>query len=176
MTHTPTIIHVSVPGRVNGRGFTLIEAVMSILIVGLMLVAALNTVGASKLAQSRNVEQTLGPMLAEELMTEILSQTYEEPVDAVAFGLEGESATVRTDWDDVDDYKNWSATPPQNPDGSAVTGADGWTRAVVVNWVDATDLNISASATGLKRINITVTHNGRTVTTLSSLRTEGWPD
>jgi type II secretory pathway pseudopilin PulG len=157
-------------------GFTLIEAVMSMLIVGLMLVASLNTVGASKLAQSRNAEQTLGPMLARELMAEILNQAYEEPVDTAAFGLEGEAADVRADWDDVDDYHGWSAMPPQNRDGSAVTGADGWTRTVSVTWVNKLTFNPSGGATGLKRIDVEVVRNGRIVTTLSSLRTCGWPD
>lgn len=150
---------------------------MSMLIVGLMLVAALHTIGASKVSQSKNGEQALGPMLARDLMTEILNQSYQEPVDTVAFGLEtGESASVRTDWDDVDDYDGWSAVPPQNKDGSAVPGAAGWTRTVSVAWTDPYDLNnTSATTTGVKRIDVKVLHHGRTIATLTSLRTTGWP-
>lgn len=162
--------------RCEAKGFTLIEAVMSMLVVGLMLVASLNTVGASKLAQSRNTEQTLGPMLAQELMAEILGNAYEEPTDTVAFGLEGEAVDVRAGWDDVDDYHGWSVSPPQNQDGSAVTGADGWTRTVSVTRVNKDTFNPSGVATGLKRIDVNVVCNGRTVTTLSSIRTRGWPD
>jgi type II secretory pathway pseudopilin PulG len=165
------------PTRREATGFTLIEAVMSILIVGLMLVAALNTVGASKVSRVRNAEQSLGPMLAQELMTEILNQNYMEPAGTLAFGLEGEDPTVRTDWDDVDDYHGWSASPPQNRDGTVVSGTEGWGRSVAVSWADTADLNSTAgSPSGIKRIDVTVTRNGRTVTTLSSLRTSGWPE
>lgn len=150
---------------------------MSILIVGLMLVAALNTVGASKFSQVHNAEQALGPMLAQSLMSEILNQSYEEPAATLAFGLEREDASVRTDWDDVDDYHGWSASPPQGRDGTVLSDTAGWGRAVAVTWADTADLDsTAASPSGIKRIDVTVTHNGRTVTTLSSLRTNGWPE
>jgi len=149
---------------------------MSILIVGLMLVAALHTVGASKLAQSHNAQAALGPILADEMMAEILNRAYEEPVDSATFGLEGESATVREDWDDVDDYHGWSATPPQQRDGTSVPGADGWTRAVAVTWVTQDGFVPTVLDTGLKQIDVTLVYNGRTVTTLSALRTSGWPE
>ncbi len=158
------------------RGFTLIEAVMSMLIVGLMLVAALNTIGASKLAQSRNAEQAVGPMLAEDLMTEILSQHYQEPVDTPGFGRESEPGGNRADWDDVDDYDGWSASPPQAKDGTDLPDLEGWGRAVTVYWVKPTKLNEVGANTGVKRIIITMTHQGRVVTELFSVRTMGWPE
>ncbi len=150
---------------------------MSMLIVGLMLVAALNTVGASKLSQSRNAEQSIGPMLAQDLMAEILSQYYEEPVDAVGFGREsGESGGDRANWDDVDDYDSWSKSPPQNKDGTDIPDLAGWGREVNVCWASVFDLSkATGSSTGLKRIDVMVTHQGRVVAKLSTLRTSGWP-
>lgn len=164
------------PRRHATAGFTLVEAVMSMLIVGLMLVAALNTVGASKVAQARNAEQTLGPMLAEDLMTEILSQAYQELVETPSFGREGESASVRTNWDDVDDYHGWSAGPPQLKDGTPIDGLSDWRREVTVAWADSLLPDQQALLpTGIKRITVTVKHQGRTVAVLSALRTNGWP-
>jgi type II secretory pathway pseudopilin PulG len=177
MTHTPKTIHVTVRGRVNGGAFTLVEAVMSMLIVGLMLVAALNTVGASRVSQTRNAEQSLGPMLADDLMAEILNRSYQEPVDTVNFGREsGESGGDRSDWDDVDDYGGWSVSPPQNKDGTDIPDLEGWGREVTVRWVKPTMLNVVGSNTGVKRIDVKVTHMGRVVTEFSALRTAGWPD
>jgi len=164
------------PTRSCDRGFTLIESALSMVIVGLMLVAALNTVGASKTSQYRNSERSLGPMLAEELMVEILSHDYEEPDDPVVFGRESESATIRTAWDDVDDYNGWTANPPQNADGTPVDGATGWERSVTVTRVTQGALTASGSDTGLKRVEVTVSHGGRPITTLTSLRSQTWPD
>ena len=150
---------------------------MSMLIVGLMLVAALNTVGASRVSQSRNAEQSIGPMLAQDLMAEILSQNYEEPDVTVKFGREsGERKGKRSAWDDVDDYDSWSKSPPQNKDGTDIPDLAGWGREVKVTWASVADLNLEAgSPTGLKRIDVTVTHQGRVVAKLSTLRTSGWP-
>ncbi len=159
------------------RGFTLVEAVMSMLIVGLMLVAALNTVGASRVSQSRNAEQAIGPGLAEDLMAEILSQYYQEPVDTPGFGREaGENGGERSMWDDIDDYDSWSKSPPQNKDGTDIPDLAGWGRAVTVCWAKSSDLSKeNASDTGIKRIDVAVTHNDRVVTKLSAIRTIGWP-
>ena len=154
-------------------GFTLIESVLSILIVGLMLVAALNTVGASKLGQARNAEQAVGPILAQQLLDEIVDQPYAEA--SSNFGREaGESATVRTDWDDVDDYHGWSGKP-QLKNGTLIDGMDDWNREVSVTWASMlVPNNPSGTPTGLKRIDVTVRYQGRVVTQLSSLRTEAW--
>lgn len=163
--------------HVRSAGVTLIEAVMSMLIVGLMLVAALNTVGASRVTQSRSTEQTIGPMLADELMAEILNQNYEEPDDPVQVGRElNEAASSRQNWDDVDDYGGWSSSPPKKKDGTVIPGLDGWQRSVSICFVQSSALNYkSAVDTGIKRIDISVKYNGRLVTRLSSLRTNGWP-
>ncbi len=176
MIHRHTEKSGPVSGGAIGHGFTLVEAVMSMLIVGLMLVAALNTVGASKIAQSRNAEQNLGPMLAEDLLTEILGQVYEEPDDTPEFGRESEPGGDRNDWDDVDDYNGWSASPPQNKDGTDIPDLAGWGRSVTVVFVNPGLVDTSASDIGHKRIHVTVTHNGRVVSELWGLRTSGWPD
>ncbi|GAB4187591.1 MAG: hypothetical protein Kow00105_02250 [Phycisphaeraceae bacterium] len=165
---------VDIPGW---RGFTLVEAVMSILIVGLMLVAALNTVGASKVAQARQSEQVQGPMLAQDLLAEILSESFEEPVDTPGFGREsGESGGDRADWDDVDDYDGWSGSPPQAKDGTELPGLSGWERTVKVSWAVPNNPDLdSATATGIKKVTVTVRHQGRVVATLISLRSNAWP-
>ncbi|MEZ6190757.1 MAG: type II secretion system protein [Phycisphaerales bacterium] len=159
-------------------GFTLIESVMSMLIVGLMLVAALNTIGASHLAQRKGTEQHVGPLLAQELMAEILSQDYQEPEDTVVFGREtGENSGSRATWDDVDDYDGWSASPPEAKDGTVMTARAGWTRSVTVAWADTLNLNNTALLpSGIKRIKVTVKNNGQTICELTALRTSAWPD
>ena len=174
---TPAISDTQSRSVAQARGFTLIEAVMSMLIVGLMLVAALNTIGASRITEVRGFEQTLGPMLAEELMAEILDQSYEDTDGSPTFGREGgEHSGSRSTWDDVDDYTGWSASPPENKDGTTLSGVDGWSRQVEVKWVSSLDPDLeSVIPTGIKRVDVVVSYNGRVVSTLSSLRTDGWP-
>jgi type II secretory pathway pseudopilin PulG len=155
------------------RAFSLVEAAVSIAVVGIMLVAALNTVGAARLGEQKTGDRGKGMLLAQQLMTEILQQSYEEPVDIQVFGPEsGEAPGSRANFDDVDDYESWAASPPQYRDGTAIPGLEGWTRSVHVDWVNPADLSqVVSSDTRVKRITVTVTRGDVLVASLAALRT-----
>jgi hypothetical protein len=156
----------------------LVEAVISVLIVGTMLVAALNAVGAGRKAQASAGQASRGLALAESLTAEILQWPYEDADAPGALDVEaGEAKTTRMDFDDVDDYAKWSASPPTNRDGSPIPWADGYKRRVVVNWVRVDDPDAVAGAeTGLKRIKVVVEYNGRVIVRLIAFRTSLWQD
>lgn len=155
------------------RAFSMVEVAISVVIVGVMTVAALDTVGAAKLGNQKTTSRKSGTLLAQQLMAEILTQGYAEPVDAPVFGREStEIDGDRTDYDDVDDYDVWSSSPPEYKDGTPIPDLDGWGRHVSVVWADATDLlSTSGSETNVKRITVTVTYNGLEVASLTAVRT-----
>ena len=161
------------------RGFSMAEVVISIAIVGIMLVAALNTTGAAKSTQQQTSERGRAMLLAEDLMSEILAQDYDDAEDgAGSFGLEsGEAgAGSRALWEDVDDYNGWSASPPEKKDGTPLSDFSAWGRSVVVQWVTSGNLTQAVdSDTGIKCIVVTVTRNGREIVSLSALRTNATP-
>ena len=161
-------------------GFALVESVVSVLLVGLLLVAALKSVGASKRREADTVSRLLGQQLAGALMNEILLQAYREPETggAPVFGSEpGESTGHRTLFDDVDDYVGWTSSPPKDRSGADIPGLTGWTHSVSVIWADPTTLGSTASInTGLKKITVTVTKNGKTLGSLVGYRSIGWAD
>ncbi len=158
------------------HGFSLVEAVICVFVVGLMIVTAMNTVGSSQKTQLANAQRSVALLLAQDLMDEIVLQAYEEPVAAPTFGREtGESATRRDLWDDVDDYNGWSANPPERQDGTAIPSMDIYQREVEVVWLNANDFSlVSGSESGIKRIRVMVKHGDRVLVTLTSLRTSGW--
>lgn len=154
------------------RGLTLTETVISSLITGLILVSALATVGSVVRSRKAAQQQDLGPLLAEQLLAEILQGYYVEPSGTAVFGAEaGEVTSNRSSFDDVDDYTNWSESPPKARDGSTLAGFSGWTRSVSVvyalpafpSWTWGID-------TGLKRITVTVRSPTGAVTTRTALR------
>ena len=159
------------------RGFTLIEAVFSVLIVSVMFVAVIKTVASSRMIQYKTNGYSQGVALAQGLMAEIVPQDYEEPVDTPVFGPESpEVAGSRQDWDDVDDYHGWVSTPPQHRDGTVMTEFPGWTRIVVVNWIDSDAIaKAKVTETDAKRITILVSHNGVTMAQLVAVRTRTFP-
>ena len=170
-------VHRSDPQDCRGiprPGFTLVEAVISMLIVGLMLVAALSTLGASARAQHFQASRGRGFTLARDLLTEVLQAAYDDPEDP-GNGIDqdsGESGVDRGDYDDVDDYDGWSGSPLEHKDATHVPDAAGWQRQVTVTYADPVTLASTGttSDTGLKFITVTATGPGGEVTTLQGLR------
>ena len=150
----------------------MVETVMSVLLVGVLMVAAMNTLGASATAKFKNAKRNQAVLMAEDLMAEILRQNYEEPDDPVQFGRELlESGGNRVDWDDVDDYDNWDSSPPEYKDGTAIPDLDSWERKGQVKWVNPINLaSVSGSETGVKRMVVSVEHNGVPIFTLTAYR------
>jgi hypothetical protein len=158
------------------QAFTLAEAAVSVVIVGVMLVTALNTVGAARLGEYKIAERSRGLLLAQDLMAEILQREYEDPDGTVVFGAEsGEQTSTRTDFDDVDDYHNWLKSPPQQKDGTTIPDLAGWERSVEVVWIAPGNLSQTVgSDQGVKRATVTVKHNGVPVASVSAFRTSAW--
>jgi MSHA pilin protein MshD len=160
--------------RTRAGAFTIVEAVMATIIVGVMFVAALNTVGAARLTQYRASLVERGQLLARLLTAEIVRQSYEDPDGTPVFGREtNESAAPRTTWDDVDDYDGLSETPPVARDGTALTNFAGWKWTVKVQWVDPADPSVTKAAeSGAKRITVTVTYQDVPQAVVAVLRTD----
>ncbi len=116
---------------VRCAGITLIEAVLSTLVVSIMMVSVLQTLGSAAVADRVLAVQRIGPALTSQLMAEISAAGYEDPGGSPVFGREnGERRGSRKKYDDVDDYHGWSSSPVEDKDGSAISGLSGWTRAV----------------------------------------------
>jgi len=149
------------------------EVAVSALLVGLLLAAAMRTVRGSVLTQYKAAERTTAQFLAEGLLTEILAKDYKEAGSATIALDSGESSTSKANYDDVDDFHNWSESPPQFADGTPMPDLAEWRRSVEVVWVNPADLRqTAASDTGVKRITVTVAHNNATVATRVAIRTD----
>ena len=154
-------------------GFSLLEVALSALLVGVVLAAAMRTVGGSVLTQYRLAERMTGRFLAEGLLTEVLAKQYKE-AGSTGMGLDsGESSTSKANYDDVDDFHNWSESPPQYADGTAMPDLAGWRRSVEVAYTQPANLTATDSVDkGVKRITVTVTHNEAVVATHMGIRTD----
>ncbi len=153
-------------------GLGLVEVICSTLIVGIMLVASLETVGAVFRTQRLNADRLAGPNLALELMTEVLSLPYEDPeLDDTDIGTEaGEGTTTRADFDDVDDYHGWNKLGVVSKEGSANAEFSTWRRQVAISWVEPSSGAVAVTNTNLKRITVNVTSPTGDVTQLTAYR------
>lgn len=161
-------------------GMALIEAVVATVIIGVMLAAAMRTVAAARAGQIWNSDRLRAHALAMDLLSEILDQAYADPNSPggiSTLGPDGAEIVVgRSAYNDVDDYNGLVESPPKQKDGSTIPGLTGWKRQVDVAWVTATDVTqTSLTETNIKRIVVTVTRNGKTLATVTSLRTAAAP-
>lgn len=160
----------------NGRsGLSLLEVTFATMIVGGLMVAALQTVGGATRSSRANADQAIGQLLAQDLMAEILNTQYVESTESPAvFGPEStETGGTRASFDDVDDYDQWIASPPESKDGTPLANRSSWRREVVVRYVDRNDLSVATAADdGVKEITVSVFVNNRLASQRITIRTD----
>jgi len=158
----------------------MMEVVLSIALVGLVLVASMNTLAGASAAAAQTNDRAVGAVLCESLMGEILSQRYADESDGDAsFGKRaGEVGDgSRALFDDVDDFDGWESTPPRERDGAKIAWAAGLTRCVEVTTVRPEDfVGVSPDGACLKRVVVTVKRDARIVYQLEAYASPLWPD
>lgn len=152
---------------------TLVEVVASTMIVGMMCVAALNSLGAATRSSESIGNRAIAAGLADELMAEIMQANYSDPNDTPVFGTEGsESSGTRAGYDDIDDYNGWNQSPPRARDGTQMANRTGWRQRVTVAYVvPSTPSVTSVTDQGVKRVKVTIEYNGKTLAEQTAFRT-----
>lgn len=160
--------------RHRTRGFTLVEAAVSTVIVGTMVAAAVSVVGTAARGTSSERAIRQGQTLARAMMAEVLSTAYADPDGGTAFGLDsGESHANRTTLDDVDDFNGLSESWPTDHLGQPIPWAKSWVREVSICNVApaAPDTPVADNIrTGLKRVTVKVAGPDGRVSTMAALK------
>lgn len=155
------------------RGFSLVEVVICTLLVAVVLVGAMKLLGAAVSGRTKTADMARAQQMAQELMTEILNTAY---VDSTlpAFGPELlEALGTRVNFDDVDDYHGWNASPPQDRAGAALANSTGWRHTVAVELVTAADPSATTNSDeGLKRVTVTISKGALVAARLVALRSD----
>jgi MSHA pilin protein MshD len=148
-------------------GFTLVEAALSCVIIGVALVPAIAMVGAASADARAHSDMIRGMELARQLMSEIVQCHYSDPDGS-------EAGETRATWDDVSDYNGYTEATLTTKDGTALSGCAGWSRSVTVSLVNPSSPDtVSGTDVGLKRIVVTVTAPSGKTCWLSALRSSG---
>lgn len=170
---------------VRRPALSLVEAVLSIAIVGGLLASVFSVVGASASRAAHAQQASLGAALARDLVAEIASmpctpRANGEPVSGLnldinllgvsfSIGASEPASTNRLAFNDVYDYHNWTSTPPTARDGNPIPGFAGWTRKVQVVSVDPITLQPRAN-TSCAFITVTVLFGKKPVHTETIIR------
>ena len=130
----------------SSRGITLVETVVSMLLVGFVLVSTLSIVGPVTRSTSVQADKLVAANLANELSEEIATKLFIDPK---------------------------ASTPPKNSYGSAYATMKEWTRSVSVMHVMLADPSAeSKTNTGLKKVTVEVSKNGTVLSSISTLHSQ----
>lgn len=155
-------------------GFSLVEVVAATMIVGLMMVAALNSLGAATKSSQSIGNQAVALGLADELMAEILQLPYKDPSQTPVLGREsGEAASPRSGFDDIDDYNGYSQSPPRYRDGTVMPDRSDWRHSVSVSFVSPGNPTTAVgSDQGAKLISVVIEYQNETIEQQYAIRTD----
>ncbi|MFH1783798.1 MAG: prepilin-type N-terminal cleavage/methylation domain-containing protein [bacterium] len=151
--------------KIDNKGLTLIEILIAVVILAVALVPFVGIFTGGVTGGSSAQQITVGTTLAQDLMEEILSKSFDEtlsnptpPGDLGPEQNENRSFSPPNDFDDVDDYNGYVDEPPEEVDGTPMAAQyDDFSRSVTVEYVTEDDFNIVATEeTPFKRITVIV--------------------
>lgn len=157
------------------RGFSLVELVLAIVVMGIALAAATTLFVVTTRHSADPMIQQQAQLIAESYLDEILIKRFYDPdTGNVCPAAEGGG---RSAYDNVCDYNNINGDggapgeAPRDQFGTAIAALSGYTVQVTVD--NAASLNGTTNADGIKvlRVDVTVTGPGGASVTLSGYRT-----
>jgi len=158
--------------RTRRRGFTLVEAVFSVMIVGIAAAGISRAVGVGARTQLAAWERVHGLALADEMIAEALTRPAFRGVEP--FGPSGAEigSNSRAIFDDFEDYHGWTSKPPRTQSGAEIDRYSNWRRSCVVEFVDPDNpASVAPGETDAVRLTVRVYHGLRLVAKSSVIRT-----
>ena len=136
----------------NPRAFTIVEAIVSSVVMAVMLIASVQSITTIAKSRGSLLIERQAVLLCKDMITEVMQCYYTLPAGSV-------DGASRGSWLVINDYNGYTELPPSTITGTPITGYDGWTRTVLVELVNPADPNGAAVVTdmGLKRLTVTVT-------------------
>ncbi|XZE51848.1 hypothetical protein SH139x_003514 [Planctomycetaceae bacterium SH139] len=155
-------------------GTTLVEVVVSTLLVGIVLFTSLRASTVLHTSRRSNEDQVLIEAEALRLLEEISGLAYEEPDlaenDPREIGRDpGEGPNSRDRWDDIDDADGYSVSRLRTRERNPLPGSRVYSCAISVVWLSADRTQTVSEESGLKQVIITLTDQNNQQATATGL-------
>jgi type II secretory pathway pseudopilin PulG len=130
--------------RRKRRGVTLLEVIVSLILVSTIILVSITASANLMKHKSVSMESVRGHELAFQILDEVTAVGFADAdEDERTFGREpSETATNRSDFDDIDDYHNYVSSPPAHRDGTPIAGLANWSFSVTIVPAQATSNGI----------------------------------
>ena len=158
----------------KNKGFTFIEVMIAVFILGLAVVALVSANAAFTQVNGAGVQLATDEFLMQQIkeMTALLS-VVDPQTGTTAWGAEtGETSLAA--YDDLDDFDGRSFSPPINSEGTVMNGYGNFTQLVTVENVRTNDFSLIAShhSTPFVRVTVDILLNGEVLSSASWLRAQ----
>jgi len=146
--------------RTSHRGMSLIEALISLLIVGIMAAGGLAAAGHAARMKTVGTDRVIGDRLATFMLDEVLSKQLIRRSMSPVNGRERSTFTC------IDDYLGYRQSPPRDSAG-VLMEADDWEWSVDIDRCDASGQ--SQTHGSMRRVTVRVSRDGATKATVSTV-------
>jgi prepilin-type N-terminal cleavage/methylation domain-containing protein len=158
-------------GKYN-RGFSLIETLIAILLVGLAVASLLTANGAFTRANGAGTDISTAEFLVEQIRElSALLPVVDPETEVAAFGPE--TGEVLSTYDDNDDFDGASFSPPIGASRSPLAELAAFSQQVTVQNVSATNFEqvVADHSSSFVRVTVRVYVNSKEISSASWLRT-----
>jgi prepilin-type N-terminal cleavage/methylation domain-containing protein len=146
--------------RLRPRGFTLIEAAMTAVIVGVGVLAAVELMAACSQQNRAAAESTTAMLLANNVQEAVAHLPFSDPSGSTTFGLEETGQPVSL-WDDVDDFDGKTFCPPLDAGLLPLPDLAKYSQEITVKRCDPQKLTLDAAGADAARVTVRVLFTNR---------------
>ena len=147
----------SIPKR---HAFTILETVMSTVLVSILMVVSLSTYAQVSVSTNRTNYRLQATEFARYYINEALSLPFVDPDDptVTTLGIDtGETATSRSTWDDFDDFNGISSASLTDLNGTSLPNSTGWLVTTNVHFCNPSNpIMTTGSPTDMKLMFVNV--------------------
>ena len=158
----------------KNKGFTFIEVMVAVFILGLAVVALVRANMAFTQANGAGAEIATAEFLLQQVREMTAMVDVIDPQTGTTYwGPEGSETTAAL-YDDLDDFDGQSFSPPINSRGIVMSEYGNFTQRVTVENVRTDDFSLIAShhSTPFVKVTIDILHNGETISSASWIRAQ----
>ena len=125
-------------------GFTLIEVLLAVIILGMGITASIHTIMSGTTMSMDSDKMTTANFLASEVgeWTRTLPFSDQDPSDWLNPPGPDSEGPYGPYVDDVDDLLGATFSPPLNAAGVPIKGMDGWSQKILMTWRDRSNPSI----------------------------------
>jgi prepilin-type N-terminal cleavage/methylation domain-containing protein len=156
----------------NRSGFTLIEALMATMLIGIAVSALLIATVSQTQANAYGIDTSTAEFLVEEIRCMMMPLEVLDPETGIdVFGAEIDEVSV-ADYDDLDDFDEVTFNPPIDVSGAVLNDFSMYSQIVTVENVDPADLTsvVADHASLIVRVSVSIEMNGKEITSGNWIR------